>query len=260
LRLSRAVSGEVMAAVFSDWRRARSACRGALVWFLGDLWPGAGWGVIDSTGLPKAPYYYLKRVLQPLALFITDEGTNGLMIHIANDGPALHARLEVRQFKFSQAVGTPACKVLDIAAAGALELPATDLYEGFVDLSYAYRFGQAACDVLHAALLRESDGAVLAQAFYFPQGLPSNLSGEIGLAADATPLDEETLRLDIRCRGFAQSVHVEMPGFIADDQYFHMAPNSRRTLTVKRRPAARVFEGTVHALNSTASCRIARSS
>ena len=61
LALSRVASGEVMAAAFSEWRRERSSCRGALVWFLRDLWPGAGWGLIDAQGLPKAAYYYLKR-------------------------------------------------------------------------------------------------------------------------------------------------------------------------------------------------------
>ena len=35
---------------FAEWRRARSTCRGGLVWFLRDLWPGAGWGVVDAHG------------------------------------------------------------------------------------------------------------------------------------------------------------------------------------------------------------------
>ncbi len=77
LRVARAVSGEVMAACFAEWRRVRSSCGGALVWFLRDLWPGAGWGVVDATGLPKAAYYYLKRSLQPISLSLSDEGNNG---------------------------------------------------------------------------------------------------------------------------------------------------------------------------------------
>ena len=37
-----------------EWRRARSRAGGALIWFLRDLWPGAGWGVVDARGAPKA--------------------------------------------------------------------------------------------------------------------------------------------------------------------------------------------------------------
>ena len=44
LELSRAVSAEVMEAVFTEWRRAGSSCAGGLVWFFQDLWVGAGWG------------------------------------------------------------------------------------------------------------------------------------------------------------------------------------------------------------------------
>ena len=264
LRLSRAASGEVMAATFAEWRRPQSACRGALVWFLGDLWPGAGWGVIDSNGQPKAAYYYLKRVLQPLALFISDEGSNGLMIHIVNDRPiGQRVRLQLQQFRCSRPVGGAVCRVLDLAAASALTLAATDLYEGFVDLSYAFRFGPAPFDVLQATLTCEQDGAELAEAFYFPQGLPHVAAADIGLTAEAAALAEGVFRLSIRCKDFAQSVHADVPGFIADDQYFHMAPNTTRSLILRRRavPSASPgasLEGTVHALNAVAACRISR--
>ena len=54
-----------MAQVFGEWRRARSTCRGGLVWFLRDLWPGAGWGVVDAAGAPKAAWYYLRARCSP---------------------------------------------------------------------------------------------------------------------------------------------------------------------------------------------------
>ena len=47
--------------------------------------PGAGWGIIDSTGQPKAAYWYLKRALAPVALLAVDEGLNGLWLHALND-------------------------------------------------------------------------------------------------------------------------------------------------------------------------------
>ena len=50
LELSRAVSGEVMAATFGEWRREASPCQGGLVLWLRDLVPGAGWGLLDHEG------------------------------------------------------------------------------------------------------------------------------------------------------------------------------------------------------------------
>src|SRR5204863_4630471 len=87
LELGRVVTGEVMAQVFGEWRRARSTCAGGLVWFLRDLWPGAGWGVVDAAGAPKAAWFYLSRALQPVAAHLSDEGGNGLQVHLCNDRP-----------------------------------------------------------------------------------------------------------------------------------------------------------------------------
>ncbi len=103
LQLSEVVSGEVMAASFAEWRRAGSACRGALVWFLRDLWPGAGWGLVGSDGVPKAAWHILRRALQPRCLFMTDEGGNGLFVHIANEAPTeLGGRLSVTGYRNGQ--------------------------------------------------------------------------------------------------------------------------------------------------------------
>ena len=44
------VSGDVLAETFGEWRRAGSPCGGAFVLWLRDLAPGAGWGLLDSSG------------------------------------------------------------------------------------------------------------------------------------------------------------------------------------------------------------------
>jgi beta-mannosidase len=256
LRLSRATSGEAMLGAFAEWRRARSVCRGALVWFLRDLWPGAGWGVIDSTGLPKAPYYYLKRALRDTALFITDEGSNGLTLHVANDGPRpVHGQLQLELFKSSEPVGRPVTRSLSIDARSVLELNATQLFEGFVDLSYAYRFGPPSYDVMRVGLVRE-DGGASVETFHFPLGLP-NTQADVGLSATARAVDDH-VEVDIGSRGFAQAVHIEAPGYVADDQYFHLAPRSRRTVRLMPRSPDAIgpFQATVHALNAVAAYRI----
>ena len=50
-----------------------------------DLVPGAGWGVVDDRGRPKAAYHHLRRALAPVAVWMTDEGLGGVDVHVAND-------------------------------------------------------------------------------------------------------------------------------------------------------------------------------
>ncbi len=169
--LGRAASGEVMAAAFGEWRRRRSPTRGALVWFLRDLWPGAGWGVIDANGMPKACYYALRRALAPVALALGDEGVNGLTVQVVNDrAEPLAAELSLSLFRLGDVRVGSAATALQVPARSAIEIAATDLFEGFLDLSYAYRFGPAMADFVHAVL--HSGGETLAEAFWFPLGLP----------------------------------------------------------------------------------------
>ena len=258
LRLGRATSGEVMAATFAEWRRSASSCSGGLLWYLNDLWPGAGWGVVDSTGLPKAAYYYLKRVLQPLAVFVTDEDCNGLLIHIVNESSvAARVSLELQLFRLSTRIGAPVGKQLVLEPDSTTQLDAIDLCEGFMDLSYSFRFGPPSYDLLRVALSADERAAPLAEAFHFPQGLPNAVAADVGLSATAIPAGADW-RLQIQCKGFAQSVHIAAPGFVAEDQYFHMIPNSTRVLTLRpRQELNKAPEGTVHALNAASPAVIA---
>ena len=100
LHLSRIVSGEMMARVFAEWRSGHSRNRGGLVWFFKDLWPGAGWGIVDSLGMPKAAYYYLRRSWQPRQITITDEGLDGLHLHVINEtATSLYGSVELLLLK-----------------------------------------------------------------------------------------------------------------------------------------------------------------
>ena len=60
------VTGEVMAEVFGEWRRAGSPCGGGLVLWLRDLVPGAGWGIARPRGRAEGrPGTHLRRALAP---------------------------------------------------------------------------------------------------------------------------------------------------------------------------------------------------
>ena len=100
LQLSRVVPGEMMAQVFGEWRSGHSRNRGGRVWFFKDLWPGAGWGIVDSLGIPKAAYYYLRRSWRARQITLTDEGLDGLHLHLTNELPEpLHGSVELLLLK-----------------------------------------------------------------------------------------------------------------------------------------------------------------
>lgn len=55
-----------------------------------------GLGVIDSTGEPKPVWYAMRRAFRPVQVVFTDEGTNGLDVHVVNEtDAALDVELEV---------------------------------------------------------------------------------------------------------------------------------------------------------------------
>jgi beta-mannosidase len=258
LALSRVVSGEVMASTFAEWRRKRSTCRGALIWFWRDLWCGAGWGVVDALGTPKAAYHYLRRVSQPIAISISDEGNNGLYLHVTNEPAApLAATLELKLYRHGETSVGNATRALTLAGRETLEIPAATLFEGFLDLSYAYRFGPASHDVVVAALIA-ADGSTVAQAFHFVGGVSAGRELDVGLTATATACDEKVFAVRIATRRFAQSLWIEADGFSPDDAYFHLAPGSEKTVLLRRIPnePVRPLRGRVHALNAHTPAKI----
>src|SRR5439155_1302085 len=153
LALSRVVTGEIMAGVFGEWRTRRSTCGGGLVWFLRDLWPSAGWGVVDAGGAPKAAWYYLRRALQPVAAHISDEGGNGLTVHLGNERPTpLAGALELTLFTSGEVKVASARRDVTLAPRETVEVGAATLFENFIDLSYAYRFRPPSHDLVVATL------------------------------------------------------------------------------------------------------------
>ena len=255
LALGRVVTGEVMAQTFGEWRTRRSTCRGGLVWFLRDLWPSAGWGVVDAAGTPKAAWYYLKRALQPVAAHISDEGGNGLVLHVANDrGGALSGELELALYNAGEVQVATAKRAITVEPRSAIELGAASLFEGFMDLSYAYRFGPPSHDLV-VATVRAPSGERLAQAFSFPLGLPSARELDVGLTASAQ-LDGDGAIVTVRTRRFAQAIAVDADGFVADDAYFHLPPGGVHTFRLRRIGGTAALRGTLQPLNAAATTKI----
>jgi len=254
LALGRAATGEAMARCFAEWRRADSPTRGALILFLRDLWPGAGWGVVDANGDPKSCWYALKRSLAPISIAITDEGVNGLALHVCND-PALplEARVEIDLYRSGEVPVGHAQTEVHVPAHGAVTLAAASLFGEWLDLSYAYRFGPPLADVVHAKL--RVDEALLSETFWFPAGLSNALEHDLGLTAEIFRRDEENVALRLATRRFAQTIAIDAPGFVPADNGFHLAPGQERDVLLRRKPAAPhdIARGSVRALNGVGS-------
>jgi beta-mannosidase len=255
LAMGRAATGEAMASAFAEWRRPASACGGALVLFLRDLWAGAGWGLVDDRGLPKACWHCLKRVLQPVTVLLSDEGGNGLAIHVINERERdLHLELELTAWRDGEVRVAHGQKSLPVPAHSAQTLSSLDLLPYFMDLTYAYRFGPMSCDAV-VVTLRDRQGVQRAQAFHFPGGLGAAARSDIGLRASVTSRDDETAELVVATRRLAQSVHVDVPGFQPDDDYFHLPPDTEARVMLRGEPGT-TPHGAVHALNSSRSARV----
>lgn len=254
LDLGRAAVGEVMAATFGEWRRQGSTCRGGIVWFLRDFWAGSGWGVVGADGTPKSVYWYLKRALAPVAVHLTDEGNNGLYVHVANDRPeVLACELEIALYRSGEVVSGKGKRALEVPAHGAISRPAMDFFEGFMDLSNAFRFGPPLCDVAVATL---TSNAARAQTFHFPVGVPSSRDLDLGLVATAQTVSEGVYDVTIKTRRFAQCVRLDAEGYAADDAWFHLAPGDEKTLRVTRTSGSKPLKGALVALNFDGSAKI----
>jgi beta-mannosidase len=234
LELSRATSGEVMAEVMGEWRRAASPCGGALVLWLRDLLPGAGWGVLDHAGRPKPVFHHLRRALAPVAVWTSDEQLNGIVVHVANDrDEPLSARLRVALYSGGERRTGEATEPLELAPGGAAERDVEAMLGHFVDASWAYRFGPPAHDVVVASL-EAPDGALLSQALRFPAGRPREIARaeDLGLVAEALPLPDGRLELTVRATRLVYGLRIHVDGMAASDDAFSVEPGGQRTVVL----------------------------
>ncbi len=195
-RPSEAVVGDLMEHVFGEWRRPQSPNRGGLVLWLRDLHAGAGWGVLDVHGDPKPPWWQLRRSLAPQAVWLTDEGLDGIGVHLANDQPcAWHGTLRIALYRADDLKLEEVSVVLEVPAHGVWGGTVEGLLGRFVDASWAYRFGAPSATTVVATLEDGTDAP--SQFFFFPLGRPSEVlpSSVLTVERDGTSLQVVSTRL-----------------------------------------------------------------
>jgi beta-mannosidase len=234
--LSRAVTGEVMKQAFAEWRRPGSGCGGALVWFLKDLLPGAGWGLLDSEGRPKSAYWHLRRAWARQAVLVTDEGLEGLRFHVFNETAAgLDAILELELLQGGRIPVGKASRALSLPPFSSTTVSGDAMLSYFADLAYAYRFGPPKHEVALVSL-RAPSGSLLSQDTHLPMGLVLPQLERPQVSAAAAFLSSGEVEATLASDAFLHGVVLTAPGFLPDDNHFHLGPDREKRL--RFRPVA----------------------
>jgi beta-mannosidase len=222
LDLGRAAVCEMVTATIGEWRRASSSCAGALVLSLKDLRPGAGVGLVDSDGVPKAPYHAFSRVSAPRALVAVDEGLNGLRLHAHNDSRTpVDGLLRIVLYGPDGRPTEEATTPVLVPGRSSAEFDVEEVIGGFRDVNWSHRFGPPATDVV-AATWTSLDGADIAGVVHFPLG-PRRAREDIGLSAECLRIGG-AWAVRIRSERAAQYVAIDAPGFVPARSWFHLAP------------------------------------
>ncbi len=263
LALSENVTGEIMSQVFSEWRSQHSQCNGALVWFLKDLVPGAGWGIIDSQGQPKACYYHLKRVWQAVNILITDESLNGLHFHLVNESnECIEAELHMTLINAQGGVIKSVSSDVLLKPKSTQLKQSDEMLEGFYDVAYRYRFGPAKHVAVAVQLINaqvNAQGALLSECFYFVKPYTLRICNDVQLDVTAHELDNDTYQLDIVSNRFLHGVNIDVAGFVGDDNFFSLLADFPRSVTMRREDLkTNKFKGYVSALNMSDAVKIKR--
>jgi beta-mannosidase len=271
------LTGEILGEVFGEWRRAASPCAGALVLWLRDLEPGAGWGLIDSGGAPKLAYYALKRALAPVAVWTVDEQLGGVIAHVANDRPEpLSASLRVAFYREHEHLVEQARASVELDPHSQSDWNVEGVIGRFLDAGWSYRFGPPSQDTIVVTLEgdggdredehadeRDGDGdgaRILSQAIRFPAGRPLEREPpeRLGLAAAARTRADGSVGLTVSSRRLAYGVTISAPGFSASDDGFSIEPGGARTVTLQPGGSEAALEDArIGAVNSSAHVKIA---
>ena len=255
LDLGRATNAYLMHSVFTEWRCNRRS-GGGLVMGFNDVAPGAGWGLIDIAGHPKAPWFAMRRVSEPVCALITDEGLNGVWVHVFNDtGEAFTGELLVELFVNGETPGGQATHPVSVRARDVVVINVSNLFDDFLDMNFAYRFGPPKYDVI-AVTLSDDSGPVRSHDVALPLGQARPMEADIGLSAVSVSSGNDDPQLCLRTRRFAQWVSVDAPGYRPSDSWFHLPPNSERIITLFEGGRAGPVRGRVQALNSKVSAVI----
>ena len=186
-------------------------------------------------------------------MLLTDEGVNGLDVHLVNDtAEAIDGTLVLGLHTATHQVEQVSHGVV-VPARGGVVVRADALFDGFRDLTYAYGFGPRAYDLVTADLVDLSGAVVASCRLPARPGRPATAIPDVGLQVELAAADGGAWHLSVSSRRFAQYVSVDVPGYVPDDSWFHLAPGASRPVRlVPEAGTTSPPRGRVRALNSAA--------
>jgi beta-mannosidase len=225
---------------------------------LRDLRPGGGWGILDHSGQPKSPWFALRRAFAPVALLLSDEGVNGLHVHLCNENAvAIEGKVVVVLYAKGEFEVDRGTRDVVVPPHGRLEIEVSSLFDSWSDVTYAYRFGPSGFDIV-TAQLQDPSGEVVSEDFHLPLGLNRPSEPDLGLHASVVPGRDGSWEVTVSTRRFAEWVVLEIPHFRPSDSWFHLAPGTSRSIALAPLEGGRTPIGRVRALNAQASAEIVR--
>ena len=208
LAIGRAATCEVIERTLGEWRRPASTCQGALLWTMNDLWPGAGWGLLDSTGIPKAAYWGAKRALAPVGVVAIDEGLNGLDVHLFNDGPVpVAGTLRIQATRGQHVVFTGEVAVT-LGERSHRRVKVDEVFGRFTDPTYAYKFGPRSTDAV-SGRWTDPQGNELGRFVYVPPGEALTVDPALELSGHAKWVTGNAFELRLSTNRLARYVTVD---------------------------------------------------
>ena len=249
LELSRVVTGVIMSQVFDEWRSPEHPCGGALTWFLKDIRPGAGWGILDSDNKPKPVYWHLRRAWSPIRVTLLDRGVDGMRIEIHNETAApLDGLLSVTLFgPQGQRMVTTSSRV-ETAPRSTRSMSLEELTGYFLDANYVYRFGPLNHDVISVTLdLSDARRYTTSHWLRAPQHRE-----EAQITAQVNSRDNS---LELSTDRPVRSVRLDVEGCSVSDNYFDLMPDRTGQVQLVT-PEEGLSTGFVSSLSSLADARI----
>jgi beta-mannosidase len=188
-------------------------------------------------------------------MFITDEGLNGLRVHVANERNEVWAgTLDIMLLREAGVVVAERACACTVDGGTTKAFDAEDLLGGFYDTAYAYRFGPPSFD-LAVATLRDETGNTIATAVYTPTAFEPR-PREANVHVTAAPLHDEWWTLRVNSEQFLYAAHVDINGFVAEDNYFHVVPGREVTVRVRRNGDVQQPRGCLEAINLASPARV----
>ncbi len=217
-RLSRTTTGRVMSRVFDEWRSPDNPCGGGLVWFLRDLRPGAGWGILDHDNRPKPVYYYLKRSWAPIRVALLPRGLSGVKVEVHNESAEpVTGRLTLSAYASSSALIIQDGTDITVGPRSVVSDLVENRFGRFLDPTYSYRFGPRSVAAISAEFAwDDAHGSRTIYWLDIGAGLPE--------AALTASVDPEGASVTVSAAGLARDVRLDAPRVDAGDNYFDMVP------------------------------------